>query len=144
MSVVSDYSCYTDADDLTDTSFMISSDEELSGTDFDMCPDGTPPTDPEQTPVALDSRFVFDFPTEKKQHLSVRDAYQGRRRMSISKSFKRARKRVESLGAHDYSGTARRRSSAGRKIRNKMGNLRRNKQEKRKSEISQEKTPSEG
>ena len=101
-------------DDMTDTSLFLSSDDDNESFDLD----------PEATPVALDDRFVFDLPTPRT-HLAASDAHthkRTRRSSSLSKSFKKARKRVESLG-HDASGTRGRLNSAGNKLRHKMEHL---------------------
>lgn len=101
-------------DDMTDTSLYFSSDDDNDDLDLD----------PEATPVALDDRFVFDLPSPRT-HLAASDASthkRTRRSSSLSKSFKKARKRVESFG-HDASGTRGRLNSAGNKLRHKMEHL---------------------
>ena len=95
---------------MTDTSLYYSTDDEL---DLEL--------DPDTTPVALNARFVFDLPASRTR-LAVSDANRtSRRTSSLSKSFKKARRRVESLGT-DNGGTRDRLNSTGSKIRNKIRN----------------------
>ena len=65
--------------DLTDNSLFYSSEEEE-----------------EATPLPIDDRFVFDIPSTNSR---LTASHARHRTSSLSRSFKRARKRVESFGA---------------------------------------------
>lgn len=111
--------CGTDINELSDASMFCSTDDDLEVA-----------VEAESRPAPLDSRFVFQIPAQDKGRLSVTDPNRGNRRTStLGKSFKRAKRRMESFGNES---PRVRLNSAGTKLKDRIHRRRRKfKKEKR-------------